>query len=119
MTSLHSAAIRIETWSHLKLVFAHHSTYTLYVFSRDTHSIALHGDILKLCENKKKLEIKVDSENFLKLFKVHNSDRKIVTDTSNEVNRIRNIKMSFDVEKTQYDGNDLVDLYFEFQVYLY
>lgn len=60
--------------------------------------------------------MRVDSENFLKLFKIHNSDRKILRTTSEEVTRVRNMKNDFDIAKEAFEGKDLVDLYFEFQV---
>ena len=69
---------------------------------------------MKICGEKH--EITVDSENFLKLFKIHNSNRKILKETSDEVERIKRIKRDFNEATKAFNGKDLVDLYFEFQV---
>lgn len=84
--------------------------------SSDTDGRTLQSDILKLC--KKPHVITIDSENFLKLFKIHNSNRKILLATSEEVERIRNVKNDFNQAKTAFSGKDLVDLYFEFQAWM-
>ena len=74
------------------------------------------SDILATCG--KKHELKVDSENFLKLFKIHNHNRKILETTSDEVTRFRAIKRAFDIERLAYGNKDQVDLAFEFQAYM-
>ena len=74
------------------------------------------SDILATCG--KKHELKVDNENFLKLFKIHNHHRKILETTSDEVTRFRAIKRAFDIERLAYGNKDQVDLAFEFQAYM-
>ncbi len=78
------------------------------------NAIGLQADILRLCQQKH--EIFVDSENFLKLFKVHNSNRRILLAASEEVSRVRSIKEDFDVARQAFNEKELVDLFFEFQV---
>ena len=61
----------------------------------------------------------MDSENFLKLFKIHNSDRRILKATADEVGIFKGYKKAFDNTKpTLKDRKEIQDLYFEFQVIL-
>lgn len=62
--------------------------------------------------------IKVDSENFLKLFSINDGNLKIIKCTRDEVNRIEKIKEQFAEARKGYRGKDLVDLYFEFQAWI-
>ena len=73
-------------------------------------------DILATCS--KKHNLTVDGENFLKLFKIHNHQQRILKTTSDEVARFREIKRAFDMERQKYGEKDQVDLVFEFQAYM-
>lgn len=72
--------------------------------------------ILKTCT--KKHELTVNDENFFKLFKIHNNDRKILQSTSDEVNNFADKKKAFDQARKAFSGKDLVDLVFQFQAYM-
>ena len=74
-------------------------------------------DILATCKEQHNLT--VDHENFLKLFKIHNRHRNILKNTMDEVNRFREMKRSFDIERQKYKNEkEQVDLAFEFQAYM-
>ena len=87
------------------------------VFSRiSTKREALLQSILKTC--KKEYNLTVNSENFFKLFKIHNNHRKILQSTSDEVKNFSEKKKAFDEARKAFSGKDLVDLVFEFQAYM-
>ncbi len=83
-------------------------------FRLGTDQETLLADILRVCTSFH--NIKVDTELFFKLFKLHNSHRKILQVTAKEVDRFQNFKKEFDTSKTAFTDREKVDLYFEFQV---
>ena len=87
------------------------------VFSRiSTKREALLRSILDTC--KEQYNLTVNSENFFKLFKIHNNHRKILQSTSDEVKNFSEKKKAFDEARKSFSGKDLVDLVFEFQAYM-
>lgn len=87
------------------------------VFSRlSTKPETLLQSILKTCSEEYNLT--VNSENFFKLFKIHNNHRKILQSTSDEVKSFSEKKKAFDKARHNFSGKDLVDLVFEFQAYM-
>ena len=54
----------------------------------------------------------------MKIFKIHNSHRKILQSTSDEVKNFLEKKKAFDEARKAFSGKDLVDLVFEFQAYM-
>ena len=84
--------------------------------ARDTTGGKLVRDILATCNQKH--ELTVDSENFLKLFKIHNHQQILLKYTNEEVARFRAIKRAFDIQRQKYGEKDQVDLVFEFQAYM-
>ena len=84
--------------------------------ARATTGDELLRDILATCNEKHNLT--VDDENFLKIFKIHNHQRRILKYTSDEVSRFRAVKGAFDIEREKYEKKDQVDLVFEFQAYM-
>ena len=87
------------------------------VFSRmSTKPEALLRSILDTCTEQYNLT--VNSENFFKLFKIHNNHRKILQSTSDEVKNFSEKKKAFDEARKSFSGKDLVDLVFEFQAYM-
>ena len=84
--------------------------------SRTTSGAYLLRDILATCDDKHNLT--VDDENFLKFFKIHNHQRRILKHTIDEVARFREMKRAFDIERKKYERKDQVDLVFEFQAYM-
>lgn len=87
------------------------------VFSRiNTKGDTLLQNIRKTCT--KEYNLTVNSENFFKLFKIHNNHRKILQSTSDEVEKFSEKKKAFDEARKGFIGKDLVDLVFEFQAYM-
>ena len=84
--------------------------------ARDTTGDKLVRDILATCNQKH--ELTVDDENFLKLFKIHNHQQRLLKYTNEEVARFRAMKRAFDIERQTYGEKDQVDLVFEFQAYM-
>ena len=73
-------------------------------------------DILETCTETH--DLTVNSENFFRLFKIHNNHRKILQLTSDEMKNFQGKKKAFDEARKAYSGKDLVDLVFEFQAYM-
>ena len=87
------------------------------LFSRKhTHKKFLLDDIQATCTQT--LNLRVDHDNFLKLFKIGKSERKIFLQIRNEVQRFRNIKEQFDEARKAFVGKDEIDLVFEFQAWM-
>ena len=84
--------------------------------ARATTGDELLRDILATCNEKHNLT--VDDENFLKVFKIHNHQRRILKYTSDEVTQFREKKRAFGIEREKYGDKDQVDLVFEFQAYM-
>jgi len=76
----------------------------------------LKKSILKTCTAIHNLT--VDDENFFKLFKIHSNDQKILQSTSDEVKKFDDKKRAFDEAKKAFFGIDVIDLAFEFHVYM-
>ncbi|XP_068698368.1 uncharacterized protein [Montipora foliosa] len=76
----------------------------------------LKKNILETCTEN--YDLTVNDENFFKLFKIHNSHRKILKSTSDEVKTFSDMKRNFDEQRVVFKGKDLVDLVFEFQAYM-
>ena len=74
----------------------------------------LEKSLLQICTAKHQMG--VDSELFMRIFKIHNHHRKILAVTRREVDGFMKIIANFNEKKQRYRGNDLVDLFFEFQV---
>lgn len=72
--------------------------------------------ILNTC--REEYNLTVNSENFFKLFKIHNNHRKVLQSTSDEVKNFSEKKKAFDKARQLFSGKDLVDLVFEFQAYM-
>ena len=84
--------------------------------SRTTSGKQLQGNIKRICT--KKHSIKVNEDTFLKLFKIHDSNRKILVDTSEEVNNFRDLSESFARLRQAVPDNEQIDLIFEFQAWM-
>ena len=82
--------------------------------STRTSQSQLLRDILSLCTELH--EINIDSDNFLKLFHIHNFNGKILRCVNEEVKRFDDLKKDFDASLKNFDPKERVDLYFEFQV---
>jgi len=84
-----------------------------------TRSALLH-DVNAVCN--KKYNLRVNDDNFLKLFKIHDNNnpniRKILVDTDQEVQEFQILKNCFDYLRKEYDAKDQVDLIFEFQAWM-
>ncbi|XP_078382049.1 uncharacterized protein LOC144664721 [Oculina patagonica] len=89
---------------------------TVVFSSISTTDKTLLQSILKTCT--KEHNLTVTSENFFKLFKIHNNHRKILQSTSDEVEKFSEKKRAFDEARKGFSGKDLVDLIFEFQAYM-
>ena len=73
-------------------------------------------DILETCTETH--DLTVNSENFFKLFKIHNNHRRILKLTGDEVKNFQEKKKAFDEARKAFKDKDLVDLVFEFQAYM-
>ena len=89
---------------------------TVVFSSMSTKRETLLQSILHTC--KKEFNLTVNNENFLKLFKIHNSHKMILQSTSDEVQNFSEKKKAFDEARKDFSGKDLVDLVFEFQAYM-
>ena len=74
-------------------------------------------DMKEICV--KGVEITIDDQNFLKVFKINDSRLKILRCTNREVEDFKKKKAGFDEQRKLFDKeNDKVDLIFEFQAYM-
>ena len=83
---------------------------------KNSHRKFLLDDILATCTET--MNLRVDHDNFLKLFKIGKSERKIILQTRREVQRFRDIKDQFDEARKAFQGKDEIDLVFEFQAWM-
>ena len=90
---------------------------TILTCSLGTRPELLLKSLRAVC-SREKFDIKVDSENFLKLFAINDGNLKIIKCTRDEVNRIKKMKEQFEQARRGFTGKDLVDLYFEFQAWI-
>ena len=67
----------------------------------------------------KPVNINVDSELFLKLFKINNNHIKILRETRKEVVRFEKLKRDFFNEKEKYSKDEQKDMIFEFQAWMF
>jgi len=87
------------------------------VFSQmNTSPHSLIQDIHGVCRGT--YELGVDGDNFLKLFKLNNSNSKILMITAKEVEAFRDLKDIFNAQINAFNDKDRVDLVFEFQAYM-
>jgi len=73
-------------------------------------------NILKMC--KEVFDICVSDNNFLKLFKIHNHNFKILQCTSREVEKFRSAMRHFKDIRRTFTDKEQVDLIFEFQAWM-
>ena len=64
------------------------------------------------------LNLRIDHENFLKMFKIGKSERKIILQIREEVQHFKKIKEQFDEARKIYKEKDEIDLIFEFQAWM-
>lgn len=74
------------------------------------------NSILGICRTR--FDIKVNSENFLKIFRIHNTHMRIMKTTNEEVDRFRKLKSSFDEKRNQFCDEKQLDLIIEFQAWM-
>jgi hypothetical protein len=76
----------------------------------------LQRDILAVCKEEHKIDI--ESNNFLRMFKINNKMSKILRITTREVGDFKILKKNFDEARNGYKDKELVDLVFEFQAWM-
>jgi len=81
-----------------------------------TPSTQLMTDILAECKTPQDLTI--NSANFLKYFKINNSNFKIMKTVNDEVGLFKTMLRDFEIAKASLSGQDAVDCVFEFQAYM-
>jgi len=88
------------------------------IFSgKSTAGDGLLADILGHC--RKPQDLKIDSDKFLKLFKINDSKLKIMKHVNEEVNAFRDISQQFSkLMHNGFNAKERVDLVFEFQAYM-
>jgi len=72
--------------------------------------------VLDVCRDT--YQLNVTSESFLRLFKISNSNRKILKVTEDIVYQFKCYKECFDVERAKFSEKEKVDLYFEFKTFM-
>ena len=76
----------------------------------------LANDILGIC--KQPHNITVDSENFLRMFKINDNNMKILRSTRKEVANFETMKQNFYAQKENFNEQEKIDLVFEFQAWM-
>ena len=80
---------------------------------------ALIQEIKDECLKNQPVSIDIDSEIFLRLFKVNNNEIKILRETRKEVTRFEKMKKDFYVQQKRYPKIEQKDMIFEFQAWMY
>jgi len=83
---------------------------------KDTDGPTILMQILQLCVPPQDLSI--TSDNFLKFFKIHNSNLKILKSVGDEVAMFKTINRDFQEQLRIFSPQDKVDLVFEFHAYM-
>lgn len=91
---------------------------TAIVCSLDTTGTTLKNDILAECAQKRPIELHIDSEMFLRLFKISNNNLKVLREARKEVARFEKMKQLFYQQKREYGKKDQMDMIFEFQTWM-
>jgi len=87
------------------------------VFSEmSTPGQTLTADILRIC--KQPHDITVDSENFLKMFKINDKNIKILRSVKKEISDFETMRQDFYHAKDNFSTSEQIDLFFEFQAWL-
>ena len=76
-------------------------------------------EIKNECLKNQPVSIDIDSEIFLRLFKINNNEIKILRETRKEVTRFEKIKKDFYVQQKRYNEIEQKDMIFEFQAWMY
>ena len=76
-------------------------------------------EIKNECLKNQPVSIDIDSEIFLRLFKINNNEIKILRETRKEVARFEKIKKDFYVQQKRYNEIEQKDMIFEFQAWIY
>merc|ERR1719262_1066678 len=87
----------------------------LFVGNR-TSGESIKSNILKECKGQ--WDLSINSDNFLKFFKIQDSNFKILKSVRKEVKMFQDMKEAFKNLLNHYQGQDQVDLVFEFQAYM-
>jgi len=87
------------------------------VFSEmSTPGESLTADILNICKHPQ--DITVDSENFLKMFKINDKNIKILRSVKKEIADFETMRQEFYHAKDNFSPAEQIDLFFEFQAWL-
>jgi len=80
----------------------------------------LQSDLAAECQNVEPMEMNVNNEMFLKLFKISNSNIKVLRQVKREVNRFKLIKEQFNQRRRdkRWNEKDVMDMTFEFQAWM-
>merc|ERR1719320_1877691 len=76
----------------------------------------LTADIMRIC--KQPHDITVDSENFLKMFKINDKNIKILRSVKKEIADFETMRQDFYHAKDNFSPSEQIDLFFEFQAWL-
>ena len=85
----------------------------------EKESRTLIQEIKDECLKNQPVSIDIDSEMFLRLFKINNNEIKILRETRKEVARFEKIKKDFYVQQKLYTDIEQKDMIFQFQAWMY
>lgn len=86
---------------------------------KDTTGQQILRDVLASCQNKRPKDIRITSDNFLKYFKINDSNMKIMKTVNDEVNRFEMALRAFEnYIKQNSNQSEKMDCAFEFQAYM-
>ena len=89
-----------------------HSLLIIYHFVGED----ITNNLVQLC--KARHEIEINSENFLKIFKISNNNVRVLRGIKQEVNFFTDVHHCFKEELNSYSGQDKTDLLFEYQAWM-
>lgn len=91
---------------------------TALFVSLHTTQKALRDALIAKCSNRHPVKLSIDAELFLRIFRISNSNLKILRETKGEVGRFKKMEQDFYQQTTKYTSS-LMDMTFEFQNWMF
>ena len=108
------------TGRHLLPNLDNHLGISSAVFSTlQTPRETLRADIMREIARKRPIPMSIDSNMFLRLFKISNSNLKVMRDVRKEIGRFEKMKQDFYREKSRLSPNLQMNMTFEFQTWVH
>jgi len=109
------------TWTRTEFtdILANQTGIEYVTFSEPrTSALHLENSIRDMCNAQRPIKFNIDSENFLRFFKINDRNFKIIKTVRKEVKRFEDVRRKFYAHLEKYIEKDQIDLIFEFQAWM-